>query len=380
MGYISDCISLSGTIRHFVSPISRQRSGCCNRDMAAEVDGAWPFQRALEEDPAEEEGSAAWLAEGLSGLQQTPPDGRLGHVSLSLAGKGLAQLVLLCDFTKLLVLDVSCNKLSSLYPIRLAANLVRLNAQNNQVQSPAELSANPKLEHVDLSNNHITALGDWQFNVRLRVLRLAGNRLSSLKDGSLEKNSLLRELDISNNAVDSLEHLPHLKCLDTLNVSDNQLKNLEGIQRAPHLVVLHAERNKLESLEPLGLGSNGLLSELYIQQNVGLNHPLQLSALKATEALQSLHASPGPIVSFPHWRLHCVHMLPQLLQIDGVSVTAEEQFTAAEAFGDLIYAQRRVWETLIPDEPFVDRRLLKLQEPTAATAADSPDSVVSPDT
>ena len=206
--------------------------------------------------------------------------------------------------------------------------------------------------------------GDWQFNVRLRVLCLAGNRIASLRGGSLEKNSLLRELDISNNAVDSLEPLPHLKCLDTLNVSNNQLRSLEGIQRAPHLVVLHAEvrpalpasllppegsrwlalyaiqykygkdrfmclvfkqGNKLQSLEPLGLGRNGLLRELYIQQNSSLEQPLQLSALKSTDALQSLQVSPGPIVFFPHWRLHCVHMLPQLLQIDGVPITAEEQ-------------------------------------------------------
>ena len=108
--------------------------------------------------PSSEE-SVAWLKEGLSGLQQTPPDGRLGNVSLSLAGRGLGRLVLLCDFTKLLVLDVSHNKLRSLYPIRLAANLVRLHAHKNQIQSANELSANPKLEHVDLSNNHIAALG-----------------------------------------------------------------------------------------------------------------------------------------------------------------------------------------------------------------------------
>ncbi|CDJ27158.1 GJ24429, related [Eimeria mitis] len=351
--------------------------------MAADAGSGWPFTRSLEGEAAEEDGfpspeeSAAWLKEGLSGLQQTPPDGRLGNVRLSLSGRGLGQLVLLCDFTKLLLLDVSHNKLSSLYPVRLAANLVRLDAQNNQIKSVSELSANPKLEHVNLSNNLITALGDWQFNVRLRVLRLASNRIASLKDGSLEKNTLLRELDISHNAVDSLEYLPHLKCLDTLYVNNNQLKSLEGIQRAPHVVILHAESNKLETLEPLGLGRNGLLRELYIQHNAGLEQPLQLSPLKSTEALQSLHVAPGPMVSFPHWRLHCVHMLPQLLQIDGVTVTAEEQFTAAEAFGDLLYAQRRVWEALIPDEPFVDRRLLKLDEPTAA---DSTDPVVFSDT
>ncbi|CDJ56106.1 hypothetical protein, conserved [Eimeria maxima] len=332
-------------------------------------------RRCLAVFPSSEE-SDAWLKDGLSGLQQTPPDGRLGNVCLSLARRGLRQLGLLCDFTKLLFLDVSHNKLINLYPIRLAASLVRLDAQNNQIESAAELSANPKLEHVDLSNNYITALGDWQFNVRLRVLRLAGNRIISLKEGSLEKNSLLRELDISNNAVDSLNYLPHLKCLDTLNVSNNKLKSLEGIQRAPHVVVLHAEGNKLESLEPLGLGKNGLLRELYIQENLGLEQPLQLSALKSVEALQTLHVSPGPMVSFPHWRLHCVHMLPQLLQIDAVRVTAEEQFIAAEAFGDLLYAQRRVWEALIPDEPFVDRRLLKLNEPIAT---DRTDPVASPE-
>ncbi|CDI85842.1 hypothetical protein, conserved [Eimeria praecox] len=351
--------------------------------MAADSGGGWPFRRSLEEDPAEEatfpssEECAAWLKEGLSGLQQTPPEGRLGNVCLSLAGRGLRQLVLLCDFTKLLLLDVSHNKLSSLYPVRLAANLVRLDARNNQIESAAELSANPKLEHVDLSNNHITALGDWQFNLRLRVLRLAGNRITSLKEGCLDRNSLLRELDICNNAIDSLEYLPHLKCLDTLSVSNNQLKSLEGIQRAPHVVVLHAEGNKLESLEPLGLGRNGLLRKLHIQENLGLEQPLQLSPLKSTEALQSLQVSPGPMASFPHWRLHCVHMLPQLLQIDDVPVTAEERFAAAEAFGDVLYAQRRVWEAIIPDEPFVDRRLLKLHEPKAT---DPTDPLLAPDT
>lgn len=52
------------------------------------------------------------------------------------------------------------------------------------------------------------------------------------------------------------------------------------------------------------------------------------------------------------------------------------QFIAAEAFGDLLYAQRRVWEALIPDEPFVDRRLLKLNEPIAT---DRTDPVASPE-
>ncbi|CDJ40456.1 hypothetical protein, conserved [Eimeria tenella] len=222
------------------------------------------------------ETGARFLREGLSGLQQTPPDGRLAYVCLSLCGRGLRQLMLLCDVKKLLSIDISDNKLTSLYPVRLAANLVYLNASNNQIRSAAELSANAKLEHVDLRRNLITSLGDWQFNVRLRVLRLGGNKLDSLKYGNLTRNSLLRELDISNNAIESLEQLPYLKCLDTLDISSNSLKSLDGIQQAPLLVVLHA------------------------------------------------------------------------------------QFAAAEAFGSLEYAQRRVWESLIPDEPFADRRLLKL--------------------
>ncbi|XP_026192627.1 uncharacterized protein LOC34617809 [Cyclospora cayetanensis] len=226
--------------------------------------------------PAPNEQSAAFLKDGLSQLQKIPSDGRLCCVSLSLSSRGLSQLLLVCDFSKLLCLDVSNNKLECLYPVRLAANLVHLNARNNLLKSAAELSANTKLQTADLRNNHIEELGDWQFNGRLRVLLLGGNRLASLATGNLSSNSLLRELDIGGNNISSLEPLPYLKCLDTLNASNNLLTNLQGIQGAPNVVVLHAE------------------------------------------------------------------------------------LAAAEAFGDLLYARRRVWESLIPEEPFVDRRLVKL--------------------
>lgn len=144
-----------------------------------------------------------------------------------------------------------------------------------------------------------------------------------------------------------------------------------------------------------------MLRELQIHQNPGLQWPLQLSPLKATDTLQSLRLAPGPIVSIPHWRLHVVHMLPQLLQLDDEPVTAEEQvgnehhkyhpeasgippnagrkvlhhrlqihevvavvsqLAATEGFGGLVYIQRRIWESLIRDESFTDRRLLRLNE------------------
>lgn len=84
-------------------------------------------------------------------------------------------------------------------------------------------------------------LGDWQFNTRLRVLRIRGNRLESLEGANLSANSLLRELDISCNAIESLDPLPYLKCLDTLDVSHNLLRSLKGIERSSHLVVIRAE-------------------------------------------------------------------------------------------------------------------------------------------
>ncbi|OEH73720.1 hypothetical protein cyc_00680 [Cyclospora cayetanensis] len=302
------------------------------------------YSNGQEAFPSPEQ-SAAFLKDGLSQLQKIPSDGRLCCVSLSLSSRGLSQLLLVCDFSKLLCLDVSNNKLECLYPVRLAANLVHLNARNNLLKSAAELSANTKLQTADLRNNHIEELG---------------NRLASLATGNLSSNSLLRELDIGGNNISSLEPLPYLKCLDTLNASNNLLTNLQGIQGAPNVVVLHAEGNKLESLDPLGLRRTPFLRELHVQLNPELKVPQQLAGLRTAEALQRLQLSPGPITCFPHWRLHCVHMLPQLLQLDHAPITVEEQLAAAEAFGDLLYARRRVWESLIPEEPFVDRRLVKL--------------------
>ncbi|KAL8275042.1 hypothetical protein Esti_001098 [Eimeria stiedai] len=304
-------------------------------------------------------------------VQPTPPDGRLGCAKLSLASRGLKQLLVLCNFEKLLCVDVSDNKLASLYPLRLAANLVLLNASRNAVTSAAELSANHKLEHVDLSLNSIDTLGDWQYNPRLRVLRMRGNRLSSFADANFKANNLLRELDISNNEVTSLEHLPVLRCLDTLNVGYNKLKSLKGLEQLPCLVELHAEANCLNSLDPLGLGKHSMLREVYVHENSGLRWPRQLRGLKATEALQSLQLSPGPMVTIAHWRLHVVHELPQLLQLDEQAITAKERLAAREAFGELVYIHRRVWESLVDDEAFEDRRLLKLEEETLDEGGDN---------
>ncbi|KAL8444939.1 hypothetical protein Emag_005259 [Eimeria magna] len=310
----------------------------------------------------EEEGAPPLFGGRMHAVQPTPPDGRLGCAKLSLASKGLRQLLLLCNFEKLLSVDVSDNKLASLYPLRLAANLVLINACKNALTSAAELSANHKLEHVDLSYNSIDTPGDWQYNARLRVLRLRGNRLTSLKDANLKANHLLRELDISQNEITSLEQLPVLRCLDTLDVGYNKLKSLKGLEQLPCLVVLHAEANNLVSLNPLGLGRHSMLREVYVHQNDGLRWPRQLRELKSTEALQSLQLSPGPLATIPHWRLHVVYELPELLQLDGQIITAEERLAAREAFGELIYIHRRVWESLVDDEAFEDRRLLKLEE------------------
>ncbi|KAL8448317.1 hypothetical protein Emed_003847 [Eimeria media] len=320
----------------------------------------------MEELPSqeEEEGAPPLYGGRMHAVQPTPPEGRLGCAKLSLASRGLRQLLLLSNYEKLLSVDVSDNKLTSLYPLRLAANLVVINACKNQLTSPTELSANHKLEHVDLSYNSIDTLGDWQYNARLRVLRFRGNRLTCLKDANLKANNLLRELDISHNEITSLEQLPVLRCLDTLNVGHNKLKSLKGLEQLPCLVVLHAEANELDSLDPLGLGRHCMLREVYVHQNSGLRLPRQLRQLKATEALQKLQLSPGPVVTIPHWRLHVVHELPQLLQLDEQVITAEERLAAREAFGELVYIHRRVWESLVDDEAFEDRRLLKLEEET----------------
>ncbi|KAL8433068.1 hypothetical protein Efla_006267 [Eimeria flavescens] len=318
------------------------------------------------------------LKHGFRGVQPTPPDGRLGCAELDLSGRGLKQLLLLCDFCKLLSLDVSNNQLTSLYPLRLAANLVLLNASGNELTSSAELSANDRLEQVDLSYNAIDSLGapsrpshyTAELSKRLIVCSSVGG-LTTLEGANLRANTLLREVDISQNAITSLEHLPPLKCLHTLDVGHNRLRSLKGVEQSPCLVILLAEANELDSLDSLGRGGNPLLRVLCIHQNPGLGSPLQLRPLKVAEGLQTLQLTPGPMASLPHWRLHVVHELPQLLQLDGVSVTADEQLAAKEAFGDLVYIHRRVWEALIGEESFEDRRLLKLEGKTGKEAPSS---------
>jgi hypothetical protein len=114
------------------------------------------------------------------------------------------------DSKKLRVLDISNNKLNSLYP---------------------DTFKNTDLRYLDLSNNEISSLlpDIFKNNLQLRELKLSNNTLSSLNPNAFRSIPALWKLDINGNKIIRLESGTFYNNteLHYLNVSYNRISDLD---------------------------------------------------------------------------------------------------------------------------------------------------------
>lgn len=137
---------------------------------------------------------------------------------------------------KLKHLDVSYNEINDFSHLSSFSALVWLSAVNNCIQNipPPLLSKLTCLTYVDLSENKIDSL----FDIRgladahsLEVLNLQANMLSSLQDCHRCLPPSLRSLNVSANSIVDLRealHLAYLEDLDSLSWSGNPCVRSEG--------------------------------------------------------------------------------------------------------------------------------------------------------
>eukprot|EP00933_Yihiella_yeosuensis_P011371 TRINITY_DN11862_c1_g6_i1.p1 TRINITY_DN11862_c1_g6~~TRINITY_DN11862_c1_g6_i1.p1 ORF type:complete len:1129 (-),score=239.47 TRINITY_DN11862_c1_g6_i1:167-3553(-) len=292
-----------------------------------------------------------------SGLSQLGETGNRQHAYLrcDLVGMSLTSLDKLRPFLQLQFLNVSRNQLRTIEPLGEMRNLLHLNISHNSLIRTDSFTAPEGLETVDMSYNMITEIGEWKMHRYLRELNLRGNFLKEIGPGLLPCKEL-RMLDLSENHISRLEHLDNLE-LRTLHVAQNWLTSLEGVSTLSKLQVLDARHNNITSTSILQVERMPRLRKLCLAEN-RISEMGMVESLSSFPFLCDLYLHPNPVSQLPYYRAQVIHRLPRLRSLDSQQVSAEERVKTDLIYGADVECRREIFEQLLPEETFVDRRLV----------------------
>lgn len=192
-------------------------------------------------------------------------------MELSLRNRRLAFLPLELLASDIDYLDLSYNRLRSLWGVEICANLRKLKCLANfTLVSTSSLNHLTQLEELDLSHNNLYSF-DYTQCVKLQVLILTANHLRDISDikhfslltrldlagnnitslAGIQDCSQLEYLDINNNPISSLIELKSCVKLESLHCAGMKLQSLDGLQHCIHLKALDCTSNSITSLLPL---------------------------------------------------------------------------------------------------------------------------------
>ncbi|XP_059056336.1 slit homolog 3 protein [Achroia grisella] len=154
--------------------------------------------------------------------------------------------------------------------------LDRLDLSNNKIHilESNSFKGIGNLTYLDISDNQLTAISPEAFKplVKLSVLRLRGNVLKVSTLVTLKEAHLLKDLDLSSNALEGPlgpTTVPSLSYLTTLQISDNTFASirrgaLSGLTNLTHLI-LH--NNQIDVLEDYAFRHLTNLTHLDLSHN-----------------------------------------------------------------------------------------------------------------
>jgi len=198
-------------------------------------------------------------------------------------------------------------------------------------------------------------VGDWHVHKYLREMNLRGNFINRVGTGLLNLKEL-RMLDLSENYLSCISHLDGLH-LQTLFVAQNRLTTLDGVSTLSKLQVLNVRHNNITTIEALNSDDVPRLRKLCVADN-RISRIKEVAALASFPFLCDLFLAPSPITELPHYRAQVLHRLPRLRSLDAVPATANEKVKADLIYGADIDMRQEIFTELLPEETFVDRRLI----------------------
>ncbi|XP_069356129.1 uncharacterized protein Lrt [Maniola hyperantus] len=294
MGAVSILCVISSTSSEWDCPeLSSRPSAECSCDLphtlrcAGDHTALQIIGRHLREQRARNKNTAVSLLDvALRGVTSLP-----SASVAELAGIGLHGLVISSGDIKrvqqgafssisstLLALGLPNNQLPSVPTEALAhlANLDRLDLSNNKIHT---LDSNSfkgiqNLTYLDISDNQLTSISSGAFGPlsKLAVLRLRGNLLKVSALAALKEAHLLKELDVSSNALEGPvgpSTVPALVFLETLHLSDNTFASIRrgALSGLTNLTQLNLHNNQIDVLEDYAFKHLANLSHLDLSHN-----------------------------------------------------------------------------------------------------------------
>jgi GTPase SAR1 family protein len=297
---------------------------------------------------------AETLRKSLSMLGATPSRTH-AYLRIDLSNLALTSIDVIRKYQHLQFINISGNRLKTLEPLGVLRCLLHLNASFNLLVRTQSFTAPDALETVDMSYNMIGELGDWHVHKYLRELNLRGNFINEIGPGLLKLKEL-RMLDLSENYLSNIQHLTGLG-LRTLFVAQNRLTDLTGVESIKELQVLNVRHNNITSMSALRSQDLPRLRKLCVADN-RLSKMCEVENLASFTFLCDLFLAPNPIMELPHYREQVLHRLPRLRSLDAQAASAEEKVKSDLNYGADTERRAEIFERLLPNEQFVDRRLV----------------------
>uniref|UniRef100_T1HAN0 Uncharacterized protein n=1 Tax=Rhodnius prolixus TaxID=13249 RepID=T1HAN0_RHOPR len=177
-----------------------------------------------------------------------------------------------CGLNKLQYLDISMNKISSVFPstFQYLTGLIQLIISNNQDLSSQDfglLLASRRLKIVNASRTNQKKIPS-SLTRSVRYLILSFNKIRQVQCGDLDSYPLLNSLDMSSNNISSIEDdaLGRLELLTTIILNNNSLNSVP-VTLPNNLKHLNLRKNFISQITSMDFMGLSQLKQLDLSQN-----------------------------------------------------------------------------------------------------------------
>ena len=229
--------------------------------------------------------------------------------TVDLHGHKIYRISNLDKFTHLRCLDISCNLLEKIEGLESNTLLCELILYSNKISRISGVTGLKNLVQLSLQMNSIKNLGRGLKGLtKLEVLRLDMNSITEVDvSTNLEGCNSLVNLNLANNAVESIHNLFRLHKLEKLDLSHNRLSNIQSLANCSSITELNLNDNNLSGIfEVPALKSIQLLT-------LSNNSISEVRASTPCKHLVELQANNNKIEFLPK---HIKTMLPNLQRLE----------------------------------------------------------------
>ncbi|XP_026092771.1 leucine-rich repeat and guanylate kinase domain-containing protein-like isoform X1 [Carassius auratus] len=259
------------------------------------------------------------LGPSATGLQLT-------YLCLSVPGRDLKNVSILCNYIYLQKLELPYNKIKDLSCVSHMPHLIILDASHNQLTDFFGFQPPKNLKEVNFSHNQMSVMKDLSAYSSLTKLILDYNSFSAIR--GLEKCKRLSHLSLAHNNISRIRGLDHLP-LRKLCLRGNVIQKIENLQTLHNLQVLDLSCNRIQSLS--GLQNLHLLGNINLESNL-ISEVKETAHLHGLILLREMNLLRNLVQDQEDYRLAVIFLLQHLTILDQHIITAEEKVSAVNKY------------------------------------------------